>query len=87
MATQICAVTWGKTRNIDKSFNLPPDTDFRGVLRLAKGVDHDEERVHDWYLTVKIHELGDKTAQELVQMGEADLVVGFLRSIRRGYRD
>jgi hypothetical protein len=36
---------------------------------------------------VKIRELGGKTAKELVQMGEADLVIGFLRSIRRGYRD
>jgi hypothetical protein len=56
-------------------------------MRLAKGIDHDAKRVHDWYLTVKIRELGGKTAHELVEMGEADLVIGFLRSIRRGYRD
>jgi hypothetical protein len=38
-------------------------------------------------MTEQIRELGGKTAHELVQMGDADLVIGFLRSIRRGYRD
>jgi hypothetical protein len=87
MTTRICAATWDKSRNIDQPFDRLLNTDFWGVLRLAKGIDHDEDRVRDWYLTVKIRELGGKTAEELVQMGEADLVIGFLRSIRRGYRD
>jgi hypothetical protein len=87
MTTRTHAVTWGKSANVSEYFDRPWDADFWSVLRLAKGIDQDEERVREWYLTVTIRELGGKTAQELVQMGEADLVMGFLRSIRRGYRD
>jgi hypothetical protein len=87
MTTRFCAAAWDASWNIDQHFDGPSDTDFFGVWRLARGIEHDEARVHDWYLTVKIRELGGKTARELVQMGEADLVIGFLRSIRRGYRD
>ena len=87
MTTRFCVATWDDSRNMDEPFGRLPHTDFWSVLRLAEGIDHDEARVRDWYLTVKIRELGGKTAQELVQMGEADLVIGFLRSIRRGYRD
>lgn len=87
MTTQFCAAIRDSSQNIDEPFDRPLDMDFWSVLRLAKGIDHDEKRVRDWYLTVKIRELGSMTAQELVQMGEADLVIGFLRSIRRGYRD
>ena len=87
MTTRMHAVTWGKSANISECLGRPLDAEFWGVLRLAKGIDHDEERVRDWYQTVSICELGGRTAQELVQMGEADLVMGFLRSIRRGYRD
>jgi len=87
MTTRFCAAMWDKSRNIDEPFDRPMDMDFWGVLRLAKGIDHDLDRVRDWYLTAKIRELDGKTAQELVQTGEVDLVIGFLRSIRRGYRD
>ena len=86
MTTRFCPVTWGKPRNIGEPFGRPLDSNFWGVLRLARGIDHDEERVRDWYLTVKIREFGGKTAQELVQMGETDLVIGFLWSIRGGHR-
>jgi hypothetical protein len=81
------AVTWGKSANLSEYFEPPLDADFRDVFRLAKGIEQDEERVRDWYLTVTIRELGGRTAQELVQMGEAGLVMRFLRSIRRGCRD
>jgi hypothetical protein len=81
------AVIWGKSANIGEYVDRPLDAGFWDVLRLAKGIDQDEARVRDWYLTVTICELGGRTAQELVQMGEADLVMGFLRSIRRGNRD
>jgi hypothetical protein len=87
MKTKVCATRRDQYRTIDGPFDRPLSTEYLDVLRLARGVDHDKERVRDWYLTVKIHELGGKTAQELVRMGEADLVIGFLRSIRRGYRD
>jgi hypothetical protein len=87
MTTRFCAATWGESRNNYPLFGRPLDVGLWGVLRLAKRIDRDAVRVREWYLTVKIRELGGKTAQELVQMGEADLVIGFLRSIRRGYRD
>jgi hypothetical protein len=87
MMTRFCAATGDKSRNIEDPFDRPLDIGLWSVLQLAKGIDHDETRVRDWYLTVNIRELDGKTAQELVQMGDADLVIGFLRSIRRGYRD
>jgi hypothetical protein len=87
MTTRFCAATRDESRNEELRFGRPLDVGFWGVFRLAKGVDHDAKRVREWYLTVKIRELGGKTANELVQTGEADLVIGFLRSIRRGYRD
>jgi hypothetical protein len=87
MTTRFCAAAWDESRNKDQLFGRPLDVGFWGVLRLAKGIDQDAKRVRDWYLTVRIRELDGKTAQELVRMGEADLVIGFLRSIRRGYRD
>ena len=87
MTTRFCATAWDESRNKDQLFGRPLDVGFWGVLRLAKGIDHDAKRVRDWYQTVRIRELDGKTAQELVQMGDADLVIGFLRSIRRGYRD
>lgn len=87
MTNPFCAATWDKSQNINEPFYRPSDTDFWNVLRLAKGIDHDEERVRDWYLTAKIRELGGKTAHELVQTGDTDLVIGFLSSIRCGNRD
>lgn len=87
MTIRFCAATRDTSRNVSRLFDPAPDAALWGVLRLARDIEHDAARVRDWYLTVKIRELGGKTAQELVQMGEADLVIGFLRSIRRGYRD
>lgn len=87
MTTRMCAETWEWPRNISQPFHRSSSTDFWNVCRLAKCIEHDESRVRDWYLTVKIHEFGDKTAEELVRMGDAGLVIDFLRSIKRGYRD
>jgi hypothetical protein len=87
MTTRFRAATWDRSRNFDELLDHPLEMESWDVLRLANGIDHDEERVLNLYLTVKIRELNGKTAQELVQKGEADLVIGFLRSIRRGYRD
>lgn len=87
MTMRLCAVTRGKLRSSGEPCDGLPTTDFWSVLRLAAGIDHDQARVRDWYLTVGIRELGDKTARELVQTGEADLVISFLRSIRHGNRD
>jgi hypothetical protein len=87
MTIRICTATRKWPGNIDKPFQRSSGTDFWKVCQLAKGIEQDESRVCDWYLTVKIREFGDKTAEELVQIGSADLVIGFLRSIKRGYRD
>jgi len=87
MTTRFRVVPWDKSGSFDETSDRPLDVEFWGVLRLAKGIDHDEERVRDWYQTVKICELGGKTAHELVQRGETELVIDFLKSIRRGYRD
>jgi hypothetical protein len=87
MTTRFCAAAWNESGNKDELFGRPLDVGFWGVLRLAKGIDHDAKRVRDWYLTENIRELGGKTAKQLVEKGEADLVIGFLRAIRRGYRD
>ena len=87
MTTHLCAVTWQKTRITNAARYGALDTAFQAVLRLARQIDHDEERLREWYLTAKITELGGKTAQELVQAGDVGLVIGFLSSIRRGYRD
>ena len=81
--TGFCAAS----RAVGKRFAHRLEADFGSILRLARDIDQDEERVRDWYLSVTIHELGGKTAQELVQMGQAHRVIGFLRSIGRGYRD
>ena len=87
MTTRSCASTWNHPHNADDPADHPLDADFWRILQMARGVDRDEARGREWYRAEKIHELGGKTAQELVQMGEADLVIGFLRSIRRGHRD
>jgi hypothetical protein len=87
MTTRMRAATGEWPRNIDQPFRCSSSADFSNICRLAKGIEHDESRVRDWYLTVTIHEFGDKTASELVQAGDADLVIDFLRSIRRGCRD
>lgn len=92
MTTSACAPDsgapeWDRVPNTDASAGHPLDADVWRILQMANGIDHDQARVREWYRTEQIRELGGKTAQQLVQMGEADLVIGFLRSIRRGYRD
>lgn len=87
MTTRLCAATRHKLRTGGAYFEGVPTTDSWNVLRLAGAIDDDQTRVRDWYQTVGIRELGGKTALELVQTGEADLVMGFLRSIRHGQRD
>jgi hypothetical protein len=87
MTTRSCASGWDRPRDADDPLDQPLDADFWRILQMARSVDHDDARVREWYRSEKIHELGGKTAQELVRMGEADLVIGFLRSIRRGHRD
>ncbi|RDS84234.1 hypothetical protein DWU99_10845 [Dyella psychrodurans] len=69
------------------SLNRPIHVAFVHISRLAMAIDSDLSRVEEWYESVHILELGGMTAQELVMQGSADLVIGFLRSIRCGERD
>jgi hypothetical protein len=87
MTTRAGASKWACPQPAGEPADGLVDADVWRVLQLAKGVDHDAAQVHEWYMTEQIRELGGKTAHELVQMGDADLVIGFLRSIRRGHRD
>ena len=60
---------------------------FACISQLASAIESDPSRVEEWYHSVRIRELGEMTAQELVIHDNADLVIGFLRSIRRGERE
>ena len=63
MTMGFCAATWSTSRTIHERFGRRLETDFGSILRLARDIEQDDERVRDWYLSVTIHELGDKTAQ------------------------
>lgn len=56
------------------------------VLRVAAHIEPVPERVLDWYRHTRISELGFFTAEQLVGMGRAPVVIDFLQSIRRGQR-
>lgn len=57
------------------------------VLRVAAQIEPDPADVMQWYRQVRITELGHLTAAELVSLGRAAAVVGFLSSVRDGFRD
>ncbi len=59
---------------------------FVHIAKLASLIESDPVRVEDWYRFVRIRELGELTASDLVQRGDATLVIKFLRSIRCGER-
>ena len=69
------------------SLNQPVDFEFAHISRLALALESDRSRIEEWYRAEQIRELGGLTAQQLVRQGNADLVISFLRSIRRGERD
>jgi hypothetical protein len=56
------------------------------VLRVAARLEADPERVMDWYRYARIAELGHLSAEQLVDMGRAPVVIAFLQSISRGER-
>jgi len=80
-------VSWSSRRTGVSPLNHPVDVAFAHISQLALAIESDLSRVEDWYRSVHILELGGMTARELVSQGSADLVVGFLRSIRCGERD
>lgn len=56
------------------------------VLRVAAQIEPEPEWVMDWYRRTRIAELGQLTAEQLVAMGRAPVVIAFLQSIRDGAR-
>lgn len=59
----------------------------KAVLRWAARIDADDAHALDWFSTTQIHELGDKTAAELVRDGAHFEVIRFLEEIIAGERD
>ncbi len=57
------------------------------VLYVAVQIEPSSERVLEWYLYTPIAELGYLTAEQLVSMGRASVVIEFLQSVSRGERD
>lgn len=58
----------------------------QAVLHVAAQIEREPERVMDWYSRTRIAELGFFTAEQLVEMGRAPIVIAFLQSIRHGDR-
>lgn len=56
------------------------------VLRTAARLEPDPGRAMAWYRDVPIAELGSRTANELVALGQSDAVTAFLRAIADGRR-
>ncbi len=56
------------------------------VLRVAAEIESRPAAVTEWYRTTPIAELGHLTAEQLVALGRAEIVISFLRSIRDGTR-
>jgi hypothetical protein len=61
-------------------FGIIPDV--LAVLRSAAEIERDATRLYAWYMEARIAELGDLTAQQLIAMGRADEVIGFLARVR-----
>jgi hypothetical protein len=87
MSTGHMAASW----SLHSAGALPPDTwidtAFVHITQLASIIESDPVRVEEWYRSVRIRELGGRTAKELVLSGDADLVIRFLYSIGCGERD
>ena len=56
------------------------------VLRVAARIECDPTKMLDWYRCTRIDELGYLTAEQLVALGRAPVVIGFLQAILRGER-
>jgi hypothetical protein len=57
------------------------------VLRVAAEVEPCPKAVMQWYRHTPIRELGNLSAERLVALGRAEMVIAFLRSIRDGARN
>lgn len=56
------------------------------VLRVAARIEPDPRCLLDWYRHTHIAEMGHLTAEQLVDMGRAPVVIAFLRAIHAGAR-
>jgi hypothetical protein len=65
-------------------FNLIPAA--LAVLREAAGLEPDPSAMMIWYRQTPIAELGYLTAEQLVALGRAEMVIAFLGSVRDGTR-
>lgn len=66
-------------------FGLIPAT--LAVLRVAAAVEPDPSALLTWYLHTPIAELGHLNAAQLIELGRAEAVISFLRSVLEGDRD
>lgn len=57
------------------------------VLSMARGIEPDAEEVLRWFSHDVICELGNKTAQQLMQEGATARLLDMLVAIRSGHRD
>lgn len=57
------------------------------VLRTAATIELSPINVLEWYRSDPVAELGYLTAEQLVSLGRAEIVIAFLRSIGAGLRD
>jgi hypothetical protein len=57
------------------------------VLSLARCIDANADRVAAWFFDDPIHELGGRTASQLVQEGATASLLDMLVAIRNGRRD
>ncbi|MCX7512257.1 hypothetical protein [Frateuria sp. STR12] len=66
---------------------MVPTHSVNPVLRVAAEIEPSPAALMEWYQRTPIHELGDLSAEQLVALGRAEMVIGFLRSIRDGIRE
>lgn len=57
------------------------------VLSVARGIEPNAEEVLHWFKHDLIRELGNKTAQQLVEEGATARLLDMLVTIRSGHRD
>lgn len=61
--------------------------DVIAVMRTAAEIEGRPDEVMAWFTATPIRELGSLTAERLIEMGRAEAVIDFLRSVRDGVRD
>jgi hypothetical protein len=86
MTMRGAAAPWPRRRRQARPFAMWTNVAFVHIAKLASVIESDPARVDHWYRFVRIRELGEMTARDLVLRGDARLAIKFLRSIRGGER-